>query len=270
MADENNMKPQTFPNPVGQLALQKPTEFLGIQRLLNEVPYNDKAQLSSFEQQIYNLLKPNPQNLDGLVTFLRIQLMLGNHHKAKSIAHRIWELGGALNHQSEKSYINDLMNVGLIEMASILLKPYFENMVDDMAEYGHLFLKYGIESGNLNILEKVTQLLKDNKARLALNDFIGVYRHLNYADNFKNIQRAILENVKNTLCAYEFNLYTDRGFTDLEVLLYVGNENEGNYQPLNEAINLQTSAICEAKGAKKLNNLCIVVKLINEYSKPAV
>ena len=269
MADVTNNLSQPLHNAAGSLAHQRPTEFSGVLRLLSALSYQDKEQLSAYEQQVYNMLRSNPQNLDGLVTFLRIQLMLGNHQKAKAIANRIWEIGNTLNHDIEKSYINDLINLGLIEMASILLRPYFEKMSTTIDEYGYLFLKYSIAAGQLNVVEKVAALIPSVGLRKAIGDFTAVYRHLNYTDAFKGIQRSVLENVKDTLCAYEFNIYTDRGFTDLEILLYVGNETL-EYDRLREFIDIQTTAVCSAKGVKKLNNMNFVVLPVGNYIKPTI
>ena len=151
-------------------------------------------------------------------------------------------------------------------MASILLRPYFEKMSAYVGEYGHLFLKYAIAAGLLNVIEKTAALLPSVGVRKALTDFAAVYRHLNYADAFKGIQRSVLDNVRDTLCAYEFNLYTDRGFTDLEILLYVGNETL-DYERLREFVDLQASAVCSAKGVKRLNNLRFV-RSANILSRP--
>ena len=267
MADANNNLPQPLHNAAGSLAPQRPTEFAGILRLLSTLSYQDREQISAYERQVYDMLRSSPQNLDGLVAFLRIQLMQGNHQKAKAVANRIWEIGGTLDHEAEKSYVNDLLNLGLVEMASILLRPYFEKMSAYVGEYGHLFLKYAIAAGLLNVIEKTAALLLSVGVRKALTDFAAVYRHLNYADAFKGIQRSVLDNVRDTLCAYEFNLYTDRGFTDLEILLYVGNETL-DYERLREFVDLQASAVCSAKGVKRLNNLRFTLSLI--FSPAAV
>lgn len=269
MADANNNLPQPLHNAAGSLAPQRPTEFAGILRLLSTLSYQDREQISAYERQVYDMLRSSPQNLDGLVAFLRIQLMQGNHQKAKAVANRIWEIGGTLDHEAEKSYVNDLLNLGLVEMASILLRPYFERMSAYVGEYGHLFLKYAIAAGLLNVIEKTAVLLPSVGVRKALTDFAAVYRHLNYADAFKGIQRSVLDNVRDTLCAYEFNLYTDRGFTDLEILLYVGNETL-DCECLREFVDLQASAVCSAKGVKRLNNLSFVIRPVGEYTKPAV
>lgn len=266
MVDETNNLPMTGKDLIDRLAPQKSSEFTGILHLLRKVAYDDSARIADFEQQVYSLLKTNPQNVDGLVTFLRIQIMQGNHQKAKSIAYRIWEIGGSLKESSEKTFINDLINLGLLEMASILLKPYFETMSASMQEYGHLFLKYAIAVGNLNVMERITLLLPEGKTKRALTDFIGVYKYLNYGEAFKNIQRMVMEDVKDTLCSYEYNLYMDRGFTDMEIMLYVGNETT-DYERLNQFIDLHASSACSAKGVQKLNNLSFVVRSIKNYSQ---
>ena len=96
MADANNNLPQPLHNAAGSLAPQRPTEFAGILRLLSTLSYQDREQISAYERQVYDMLRSSPQNLDGLVAFLRIQLMQGNHQKAKAVANRIWEIGGGI------------------------------------------------------------------------------------------------------------------------------------------------------------------------------
>ena len=75
MADANNNLPQPLHNAAGSLAPQRPTEFAGILRLLSTLSYQDREQISAYERQVYDMLRSSPQNLDGLVAFLRIQLM---------------------------------------------------------------------------------------------------------------------------------------------------------------------------------------------------
>ena len=269
MADTQSTLPQPIHNAAGSLAPQKPTEFSGFLRLLSITSYEDTPQIENYERQVYDLLKNSPQNIEGLEVLLRIELMLGNHQKAQSIAYRIWEIGGTMKPEFEKSYINDLLNLSLIEMASILLKPYFERMTDNINDYGHLFLKYAIASGQVMVLEKVASQLMTVGSKKALTDFTAVYRYLNYTETFRGIQRRVLDMVKNTLCAYEFNIYTDRGFTDLEILLYVGKEIL-DCNKLKEKLDIQISAVCAAKGTKKLNNLSFTVLPISAYSSPTI
>ena len=269
MADTQSTLPQPIHNAAGSLAPQKPTEFSGFLRLLSITSYEDTPQIENYERQVYDLLKNSPQNIEGLEVLLRIELMLGNHQKAQSIAYRIWEIGGTMKPEFEKSYINDLLNLSLIEMALILLKPYFERMTDNINDYGHLFLKYAIASGQVMVLEKVASQLMTVGSKKALTDFTAVYRYLNYTETFRGIQRRVLDMVKNTLCAYEFNIYTDRGFTDLEILLYVGKEIL-DCNKLKEKLDIQISAVCAAKGTKKLNNLSFTVLPISAYSSPTI
>ena len=269
MADTQSTLPQPLHNSAGSLAPQKPTEFSGFLRLLSITSYEDTPQIENYERQVYDLLKNSPQNIEGLEVLLRIELMLGNHQKAQSIAYRIWEIGGTMKPEFEKSYINDLLNLSLIEMASILLKPYFERMTDNINDYGHLFLKYAIASGQVMVLEKVASQLMAVGSKKALTDFTAVYRYLNYTETFRGIQRRVLDMVKDTLCAYEFNIYTDRGFTDLEILLYVGKEIL-DCNKLKEKLDIQISAVCAAKGTKKLNNLSFTVLPISAYSSPTI
>ena len=254
------------------LAYEPPLSPLDISVLWNRLirlEFSDKASLLAFEQDLYRAFKLFPNNGAYSILMLQIQLMLGNLERARSLAYRIWEIGGVMKPKTEKSYINDLLNLGLIEMASILLKPYFEKMSTYIEDYGHLFLKYAIASGQLLVIEKTASQLLSAGAKKALTDFSAVYRYLNYTETFKGIQRRILELVKDTLCSYEFNIYTDRGFTDLEILLYVGNETL-DYDKLQEMLEIQVSAVCAAKGSKKLNNLSYSVLPISSYILPPI
>lgn len=247
-----------------RLAPQTPTEFSGILRLLQQTSFADTARLRELEQQTYNLLKNEPQNTGGLIVLMQIEIMLGNAQKAKAVAYRIWEIGGSLAAAFEQVYINGLLNLGLIEMASVLLKPYFENLPSYLKEHYLLFYKYALLSGNLTLLERITLLLPESGIRNAFYDFIGVYRFLNYAEAFRNIMRVVLESVKDMVCAFDFALYTDRGFTDVEIRIFTGSSLHDG-KGLQETIALQMASACAAKNTQVLNNLGFVVCDIAEH-----
>lgn len=85
--------------------------------------YEQQSRITAVEQKIYAALNKAPQQLEGLITLMFAHIMLGNRSKAKSMAHKIWEIGGSLAPFFEQVYIQNLLNLGLIDMAKILLSP---------------------------------------------------------------------------------------------------------------------------------------------------
>ena len=61
-----------------------------------------------------------------------------------------------------------------------------------------------------------------------------------------------------------YNIYTDRGFTDLEIVVYAGTE-AGDLQALNNKLEMQITAYCTAKGLPRFNNLCYRVEPISAH-----
>lgn len=226
--------------------------------------YSNIAKIQNLEKSLYTLLRNNPEHLVGLIILMQVQIMLGNRAKAKAIAYKIWEKGGDLIPAADFMYINNLINIGLLEMASVLLKTKFENLVNNINFYYPVMLKFSIMTGNLNLLEKVIANANKSINTRDIENLVISYKTLKYADNFKNIQRIVIEEAKESLCSYETLFFNDRNFTDVEILLYTAGDAYDRYG-LKQKIDNKVNAYFSSANQKKINNIVISVLDIKEH-----
>lgn len=236
-------------------------EFGGLLYQLDRMPYGDIGGITAVEQSVYKLLNRFQQDLRGLIILLRVKIMLGDRNKAVATAEQIWEIGGSLDDVFEEAYIDSLLDLGLLEMASVLLKPRFENLAAALPFFYPVMLKFTIIGGSIKFMEKLTSSPHAPRREDMLFDFIEVYRLMNYGEHFKNIQRLILDNAKSALCGYGYQLYNDRGFTDLELVLYLDDESARGSM-LKSELEVKINAYCASAGVKRANNLSVVVRSV--------
>lgn len=239
--------------------------FSGILDNLNRIAFHRLPLLQKYEQNIYAELNQIPENVCGLIVLLQNQRMQGNLLKARALAHKIWNIGGSISRLFELSYIDSLLSLGMLDMALVLLKPRLENISANTPAFTQLFLKFAIMTGNINLLEKIT--VNNEGLSAVFGNFIAAYRALNYVTHFNNIQKIVIESIGDRLLSYEFNLYFDRGFTDLETILYV-NDPAYDAPKLAVAIGHKIDAYCLSAKIKRLHNYQLKTKNIAEH--PAI
>lgn len=261
MSNEQN---QLIPNEKPQIGELPISNFQTLYNLLVKTDFSKQDELLNLEKQLYILIKENPQDIDGLILLMQVQIMIGEQQRAKALAYKIWDLGGNMSVSSEALFIDNLINVGLIDMASILLKPKFDNLKSFINTFFSQLIKYAVAAGNLNFLEQIAVLDANFERKKALQEFVNVFKYLNAVDHFKTLQKNLINMLKDILLGYNFNIYTDRGFTDLEIIVYVGNE-AGDKEVLRNKLEMQITAYCVAKSLPRFNNLSYIVLDIKEH-----
>lgn len=244
--------------------IRQTNEFIRYHQLLNNLHYDQLDEISNIEKQIYVALKQNTENVTGLIVLMQEQIMIGNQSRAKALAYKIWEIGGKLTTLAENLYISNLINIGLLEMAGILLKNRIDNIVDNFEAFYSTILKYSIASGDMFLLEKIMRLSFNKPEKQRLIDFINVNENLNYVSHFENIQKLIYDKTKDFMLSYEFNIYNDRGFTDLEIVLYVSDD-ISDINQFFENLEMQIISYCAVKKVNRLNNVCFLVRSITKH-----
>lgn len=234
--------PQTDFNPA----------FRSLLKSLLSLDYNQIAEITDLEQSIYSSLQQTPNNLDGLITLTQAQIMLGNRPKAKAIAHKIWEIGGSLSPLSELLYTNHLLNLGLLDMTMVLLKPKFNDIRSSLSSFFMPMQKFALMTGNLQLIDKIYAFPEVPDSNKKLPEFAELLKNMGCAEHFKNIQKIILDLSKENLTTYEYNFYDDRGFSELEVILYLNCE-VYNCSQLETEINKKLEAYYLSSGLKPLN-----------------
>ncbi len=261
MSDGQNQEISPATAQVGPLPA---TDFPTIYRLLVKLDYRQQDEIQDLERQLYLLLKENPENINGLIILMQEQIMRGEHQKAKSLAYKIWDLGGEMSPALEALFISNLINLGLTDMAGILLKPKFDALNTYIKIFYPQLLKYAIATGNLNYIERIAVLDSNFETKKALQNFVNMFKYMDAADHFKALQQSLLAIIKDVLLSYDHQIYTDRGFTDVVITVYTGEE-AGDLPALNNKLEMQITAYCAAKGLPRFNNLSYAVRPIKEH-----
>lgn len=228
------------------------------------IDYGDRDAIIVVEQKIYNALQQNPSQIEGLITLMLAQTMLGNRDKAKALANKIWEIGGELPRFFELIFVANLLNLGLLDMASVLLKPRFERLLENAGYFYPVMIKFTLMTGNISMLQRL-EAFPDSEDDRLLFELVDVYEEGKFADQFKNIQKLVLENAGNFLCAYEYNLYDDRGFPEIEIELYVNLDNS-SCDRLEKVLLTKIDAFWRSTGNEPLNNYTVSVLNIKAHS----
>lgn len=232
--------------------------------LLMEVNYSDKEVILQIERQTYEILRKEGRNINGLVILATTQMMLGNHQKAVAIAHNIWDIGGEFDDYGEVGYTSLLINLGLFDLVSILLKPKTDEFEQNINHYFYFLLKFSLITGDLNLMDRLLHYTKNGDLTNILYDFTNVYRTEEYQEHFKKIQEIMYNNCKNVVCSFEYSLFYDRGFTDVEIFIYVGQE-VSDIKALEEKINKDIENYFIAMRAKRIYNLDFTVVRIENH-----
>ncbi|MFV0626406.1 MAG: hypothetical protein ACK5N8_03535 [Alphaproteobacteria bacterium] len=241
---------------------QKFQEFDLILKYLEKVESSDKLLIQEAERQTAELLKERGEDINGLLVLALINLLYGNRQRSVSILGHIWDLGGEFTFHANLAYVDLLIDLGLFEMAAMLLKPKFADIEDSVADFHDVMMKFAIATGNLSLIKRILVYAGQPKFE-KLRNFIVVYEEVDYGEHFKNIQKIAHEFFKKEIYAYDYILYDDRGFTDLEIVIYLGKETT-NYDAAFNGLENSLDNYFTDKGVKRIHNLGFVLKDIKD------
>ena len=193
----------------------------------------------------------------SLIALMVIETSLGENAKARSLAENIWKNGESFtNPLHELVYVNGLLDLAMLEMAASLLKPRFEHFYENLGDFSNIFLKFAIMAGSANLMEKVAVQIENE----TIEDFIGILQVKQYEEHFKQIQKIALNEVKDTLCGYNFDFYEDRGFPDLVITFALASSvSVEEVISTQQAIDDKLEEYYKRQSINRLNNLSIKV-----------
>ncbi len=231
---------------------------------LYSLNFNQRTQIETLEQSVYAALQQYPNDNCGLIALMFVHIMFGRREEAQSLAYRIWERGGKLPAEFELAYIENLLSLGLVDMAAVLLKPRFENLRENIDDFYSVLSKFSVMTGNLALLERLEAFPDIAGDDSLLYEFADIYRELGCQTQFKEVQKLILENAGEAMCAYEYNLYDDRDLPDLEIELYCS-EDEIACLNRETVIENKIEAYWRSTGKDRLYNLSVRVLNIRQH-----
>lgn len=229
---------------------------------LFELDFDEEAAIGEVEADIYPFLQKNPNNICALIVLMFVEIMHGNRYKAQSLAYKIWEIGGGLPTFFEMIYIENLLSLGLVDMAMVLLKPRFEQLSANIEDFYSVLLKFSVMTGNAGLLHRIEGFPAAGDDE-ALFDFADGFVRRGRSDVFKNIQKIILETIGENICAYEYVL-TGETPARLEVQLYL-NAEEPRCMALQQQINQKIKAYLLTAGETGVEPIRAVVRGIKTH-----
>ena len=227
-------------------------------RYIQTLEYTNKSGILFLEQQLYNLLQQLPEDANLLALLLHEQIMNNRGQRARSIAYKIWESGGILAPEIERMYVDDLINLGLEDMAGAALAPYIADLENSIEKYSGILVKYAMFTGNTSLLERVLSYLPDTEYNQGLHNWIEMNNEEKVMGHIQPIMKRLEENVLEAMMGFRYKVFMTRGFPDIEFLFYV-DETITNYTELRETMHLQISAYCAAHKIQDMKNLNVVI-----------
>lgn len=194
-------------------------QVLFLYKQLMNLPFNKVETIIQIERSLYEEAAENPEDELIYIALMQVNTMLGNYDKAKALAYKIWDMGIDLGRAERYLYINNLLNLGLLDMAATMLKPCFADFNKGMQEYFAVILKYATMTANAALLERIFTNPNCKNEEIYYNLFKR-YKNYNYLEHFKNIQKILLNNLQGKICVYDYEIIGDV-LSTLEISLYV-------------------------------------------------
>ena len=198
------------------------------QSTLNELlrySFSQIFDIAPAEKKLNDLLQDNPNTIEILISLVFCSIMLGKRNEAKEFSDKTWSIGGDLSPFFELVYTDCLLNIGEVEKAGILLQSRLENIGDNLQHFYMVMVKYALLSGNLVLLKQIGEYPGMYDREPALFDFANAHALNSSVKDYRAVIQTILDNTKDTLCAFEYGMYPGEG---LELVLYTNEDAEQN------------------------------------------
>lgn len=204
--------------------------------------YKNIQKITELQTKIYTLLQKNPQDATLLALLMQTEIMLGKKEKTQDIAYKIWELGQDMPEPVHIIFINNLMNIGLMEMASQIFKNIFNSKIDEVIDsYYSVMIKFATLSGSVFLLQKIMANLKEEINSQNLQALIEMINLSKYEEHFKNLQKIVYREAKTKACSFEVMFYDNNEQTSWDIMIFMkGDIYERNdiFQKIEKEINI--------------------------------
>ena len=230
---------------------------------LMNLPFVKQDAVIQIERSLYEEYNAAPQDKLAVIALMQAQIMQGNHDKAKAFAYKLWDMGQNLSRAEKFLYINSLLNLGLLEMASILLKPHLENLTADIKKYFPVMLKFATMSGNTYLLERIIKHPDVPYDETAYANILQRYKNYKYVEHFKNVQKTIHEEIKDRLCVYDYDIVSTIT-EEIEIYLYLSVD-KGEIEEVANGLRNKLQQYYQKVGLEKLSNFNWTILPITEH-----
>ncbi len=198
------------------------------QGVLNELlrySFSQIFDIAPAEKKLNDLLLENPDTIEILIGLVFCNIMLGKPSEARVLSDKTWSIGGDLSPFFELVYTDCLLNLGEVEKAGILLQSRLNNIGDNIQHFYMVMVKYALLSGNLVLLKQIGEYPDMYERESVLFDFANEHALNSSVKDYRAVIQTILDNTKDTLCAFEYGMYPGEG---IELILYTNEDAEQN------------------------------------------
>ena len=169
------------------------------------------------EQKLKAIYQQCPNGIDALIGLMLVNIMLGNAANARALGEKIWGIGGNLSSFFELIYCDNLLNIGESDKAGILLQDRLNHIRDNLRHFYMVMVKYALLSGNLMLLKRIGDYPEVYEQERPLFEFAADHALDMSVKDYRAVIKIILDNLKDSLCAWEYALHDGEG---IELLLY--------------------------------------------------
>ena len=192
---------------------------------LIEYPFSQIFDISPAEQKLKELYQISPTSIEPLIGLMLTNIMLGKRDIAEGLANKIWSIGGNLSPFFELIYTDNLLNIGEIERAGILLKSRIASISDNIKHFYTVMIKYALLSGNLALVKQIGGYPDVYDKEPILFNFADHHcKDLSIKD-YRAILKILRENLHDRICAFEYLMHNNG---TLEFVIYTPNDIEQN------------------------------------------
>lgn len=107
-------------------------QIQNLYRQVKSLSCSNTTEILKTGAMVDKMLMQYRDNVELLILQTHLEILNSREQRARAIASRVWELGGNISLVFEKMYLDDLINLGMLEMSMLLIKPHFENLEEDI------------------------------------------------------------------------------------------------------------------------------------------
>ena len=130
-------------------------QIQNLYRQVKSLSCSNTTEILKTGAMVDKMLMQYRDNVELLILQTHLEILNSREQRARAIASRVWELGGNISLVFEKMYLDDLINLGMLEMSMLLIKPHFENLEEDIEVFPLEMIKFALITGSIPLLKKI-------------------------------------------------------------------------------------------------------------------
>ena len=123
-------------------------QIQNLYRQVKSLSCSNTTEILKTGAMVDKMLMQYRDNVELLILQTHLEILNSREQRARAIASRVWELGGNISLVFEKMYLDDLINLGMLEMSMLLIKPHFENLEEDIEVFPLEMIKFALITGS--------------------------------------------------------------------------------------------------------------------------